>query len=494
MLKKYFFVTVCTEILSLSFLFVMRLISPLLCLGFISTILVTGKFNQTVKAENSNLELTSHYFRKPSNNKNFTQEISLFQNKISEKHKKRPQKINQISSKIFRDSGHRFIASQNIDLNQSFSQTLETIQEITNQKIKANLLIDLAINYANFGNVEKTKQLLNQSLQAARLVDNLDEKVILMITIAKQYREIDQSSKANQILEESVELANTVEDKLLKSQLLMKLSLNYIAIGEEKQFDTLLTQSQRLREEANAPVADFPFQATPLVRSFGFNGSVSSFRDTTGFAGINLSLNQQWSRDDIDLSASLYTDFDSSRLVNNYKPGGLLLGVYRHHFSSQWNYFTTIFMAGNQSIFASENDDEDLSFLGSLALGGGLNVWRGDSPQEFLDLQLGVGPHYEYDYINFEKRRDEVDPALFFNIYGKGFAVGKGKVDTIFAVVTTLNDTDNYTLTSRNKFSFPLNDRWSLNNTLWLRYRNQRIITDNPKLEVFFTTGISYQF
>lgn len=50
-------------------------------------------------------------------------------------------------------------------------------------------------------------------------------------------------------------------------------------------------------------------------------------------------------------------------------------------------------------VFASQNDDDDLSILGNLLFGGGYNLWRGETPSNSVDLQLGLGGIYEYDFF-----------------------------------------------------------------------------------------------
>ena len=120
--------------------------------------------------------------------------------------------------------------------------------------------------------------------------------------------------------------------------------------------------------------------------------------------GIELNFSKQWSEDDIFVDGNISLDFDSSRTVNTYRPSSLILSVYRNHFNAQWNFFTDLSITTNQDLFSSRNDDEDLTIVGSVYFGAGLNLWRGDLRGEFLDLQLGIGPRYEYDFIDLELR------------------------------------------------------------------------------------------
>ena len=210
--------------------------------------------------------------------------------------------------------------------------------------------------------------------------------------------------------------------------------------------------------------------------------------------GIDINFSKQWSEDDIYISSNTSFDFDSSRTVNNVRPRSLILADYRHHFNAKWSFFTNFFNSTNQSLFASRNDDEDLSIISELFVGSGLNLWRGDSRGEFLDLQLGVGPSYKYDFIDSELRRNQIDPALAIILWGRGFSLGKATLNQTFIIVPPLNDFKDYVITYDTNISFPLSEKWSFNNRLFLRYRNELIFEVNPNWEFFFTTGFDYEF
>ena len=88
----------------------------------------------------------------------------------------------------------------------------------------------------------------------------------------------------------------------------------------------------------------------------------------------------------------------------------------------------------NQNLFSSKNDDEDLVIISELFVGVGLNLWRGDSRGDFFDLQLGIGPRYEYDYIDFEEKRNQIDPALAIILLGRGFTLGEAKLNRLWSI------------------------------------------------------------
>ncbi len=256
----------------------------------------------------------------------------------------------------------------------------------------------------------------------------------------------------------------------------------------------MVTQSQTILQEISQPVAEFPFAETPIELSLGIAANVNSFRDTTAFLGVNIDFYKQWSGEDLSVNGSVAVNFDSSRDVNNYRPNSLIYTIYRHHFNEKWNFFSDIFIATNQDLFAAKNDDEDLTIIATGIVGAGLNLWRGEAPRQFLDLQLGLGPRYEYDFIAFEEQRNQIAPIFAVILLGRGFQLGGATVNETFAIVPSLSNIEDIIVSSDTRLSFPLNEQWSLTNRLFIRYRNQRIFPANPTIELFFTTGVDYKF
>lgn len=421
-----------------------------------------------------------------------------------------------------------------IDEKSRLDQSLELISEMDDSELKVILLNDLALNYAQLGNLEKAIAVLEQSLAVAKNIEDvvvkvtamlsvfeyyeqigqknqtieiLDDtvellnmfedmavKVTTMLDIAQYYAQIGQKTQAIEILDNSVEIASNVPDKSLQGQLLLKISLKYGEIGAEESAQTVLTQSQTIMAEASQPLPEFPFTETPVNLKLGFSGWVKSFRKTEALVGIDVDFAKQWAEDDIFVDANYFIDYDSSNSVNNYRPKILNFTFYRHHFNEDWSFVTNFFTSTNQFLFSSRDDDEDLSIVSELYTGAGLNLWRGDTPSNFLDLQLAVGPRYQYDYIDFEQKRNQVDPTLAIILLGRGFSLGEAKINETFAITPALNNFNNYDIVSDTTLSIPLSQRWSLNNRLFLRYRNEEIYERNPKWLFFFTTGLKYEF
>ena len=383
--------------------------------------------------------------------------------------------------------------SRHDDSEHILEQALTIADTIEDSYDRATILNDIARQYAELGKKEKATAILSRSLEVAQKIEDTSVKVTLMLAIANIYFDLDRITIANDILSESLEIANSIEDESLKSRLLIKIALKYAKIGQDELTENLLSQSQELIGKASEPVANFPFEPAPVEGSFGFGGIVNSFDVTTSTVFANMNLYKQWAVDDIDFEADVFVSFDSGRIVNQYRPGGLIINVYRHHFNPKWHFHTTSLTTGNLDIFSADNDDEDLSFITNNLVGIGLNLWRGKRRQ-FLDLQLGIGGRYEYASIDFEVRKNETAPIIDAVILSKGISLGTGTLEQIFAFTLPLNDFDNFFILSRTKLSIPLAEKWTFNNTIWLRYRNQELLENNPNLQFIYTTGINYKF
>ncbi|HAC62610.1 MAG TPA: hypothetical protein DCF68_03500 [Cyanothece sp. UBA12306] len=374
------------------------------------------------------------------------------------------------------------------------NHSLKIIDQMEESQLKVILLNDLALNYAQLGYQEKAKAILAQSSSIAKKFEDMTLKITTLTQIAKSYHQIGQQTQALEILDQTVNLVNNITESSLQGQLLLDISLKYGEMGQKTSAQTLFVQSQTIITKASQPNLKFPFQATSPTLKLGFSGNINSFRDTTALVGINVNFAQQWSYDDLFVDGNINIDYDSSRVINNYRPESLIHSVYRNHFNEQWNWFTHFFNTTNQDLFASKNDDEDLVIISELIIGAGLNLWRGDSPSNFLDFQLGIGPRYEYDYIDFEQRSNQTDPTLGIILLGRSVPLGEAILNQIFALTPALNNLDNYYLTSNTRLSIPLTKRWSFNNRLFVRYRNELVFESNPKWHFLFTTGLDYEF
>jgi hypothetical protein len=308
------------------------------------------------------------------------------------------------------------------------------------------------------------------------------------------YQEIGEKTISLEIFKDTITLTNLIEDKTLQGQIWLQIALKYEEIGEKELAQNIFGKSKTTTGEASQPSPEFPFKESPSNFKLGISGNINSYRDTTVLLGVDVDFAKQWTQDDIFIDGSVYMDYDSSRSVNNYRPSSLLRTYYRHHFNSKWSFFTDFFNSTNQSFYSSQNDAEDFAMINQLFLGPSLNLWRGDSRGDFLDFGIGIGPRHEYDYIDFEQRRNQIIPTLGFLLFGRGISLGEAKLNPSVGFISQLNDWNNYTISGGTTFTLPLTKKWFFNNSLFVRYRNELILEDNPKLEFYFSTGLQYQF
>ncbi len=471
----------------------------LFVVAFIVAIAVLNELNRDAHAEGISFSsMTAHPFRERETRKviNYLRLLEAYE---LEKEKSELGKSGLIGKDIDAwlsqtpTPGRARELSEGGNSEQLLEQALKIANTVKDPYDRATILKDIALQYANLGKKDQGIAILSQSLEVAKKIEDTSVKVTVMLGIAHNYFELDRITTANEILSEGLELVNSVADQSLKSRLLTKIALKYAEIGQDKQTATLLTQSQELIEQAAEPLTAFPFQPAPVEGSFSFGGALESFATTTYTVFANTNLYKQWAVDDIDLETDVFLSFDSGRTINSFRLGGIFLSSYRHHFNSQWNFFNGILITGNLNIFAADTDDEDLNYIAAFTTGIGLNLWRGEQRQ-FLDLRLGVGARYEYADIDLEVLRNRTQPTLNLSLRARGLQLWTAKVDQLFFVTLPFDDFDDFLVVSRTKFSFPLGEKWSFDNTIWLRYRNKTLIETNPNLEAFFTTGIGFKF
>ena len=374
------------------------------------------------------------------------------------------------------------------------SKILDTINQMDDNYTKAKLLYYVAIRNIQLTEEQEAASILEKCLNIAEKLNNPENKVDLLVAIAQAYGNLNKYNQAQKILILATESANTVKDQLIKGQLLLEITLGYDLTGLEAPTEDLFSQSQTIIEETIKPPPAFPFSELPDTLKLGLAGNINSFRDTTAFVQVTANYYKQWSTNDISLDSILSVSLDTSRTVNNYRPSSLIEIIYRSHIDQKWSFFSDIFIVTNQELFASRNDDEDLTIIATGLVGAGLNLWRGDTPRQFLDVQFGIGPRYEYDFIQFEERENRISPVFGFVLLGRNFQLGRFSVDETFAIVPNINDFGRLTISSDTKVSFLIDNNWSFVNRLFIRSRNPEVFEENPAIEFFFTTGINYQF
>jgi tetratricopeptide (TPR) repeat protein len=372
------------------------------------------------------------------------------------------------------------------------SATIEDIlKNSPDSAFKAQLLVNLALKLAQDGDRQTALNYLEQATAIGQSLDKTTEKVSTLLLIAKAYHQLEVPDQSQALLQETEQIITQIKPPQ-QQELRLTLALAYEQLGATN----LAQQTLRAIKPAPAPTPkpDFPFQTDePWNVQLGISGQVNSHRDTTAFLGVDLDLYKQWDIRDFSSDATLYLDFDSSRSVNNFRPGSLSSMVYRRHYNEDWSFFTNLFVSTNQNFYASSNNDEDLEIIAVSYHGAGLNLWRGDKPRQFLDFQMGIGPRYEYSYINFQQLRNQIDPVFGFILYGRGFEIGGLSIDSTFYFTPVITDFNRYIIGSDSSFNLSLSKRWKLTNRLFMRYQNEPISQGTPNFEFFFSTGLQYE-
>lgn len=392
-------------------------------------------------------------------------------------------------------------ATDDLNTISSIDNNYKSILSMDDSPLKVMILTNLALKYARQNNQKKALKILAKAQQVSlQLTDNY-QQIVSLTQVAQTYGEINNRESVNTKCHYAIaslnlakEKTKQIKDKSLQASLLLNIALEYEKLGEIEIANNIYQQSQIIQTQISQPQPEFPFEQTPTKFQIGLLANVNSFRKTTATFGFDVNYEKQWEISDIFVNGTAFIGYDSDRTFNKFRPTGLVNSVYRYHFDKDWSFFTNTLITANQDFFASQNDDDDLSILGNLLLGGGYNLWRGETPNNSVDLQIGLGSIYEYDFFDGEKRRNQLSPALGILLQSRGLKLGNAELNHILAIIPALNDLENYTITSDSNLSIPLSEKWSFTNRLFVRYRNQLIYENNPKVQFFFSTGVKYTF
>jgi tetratricopeptide (TPR) repeat protein len=400
----------------------------------------------------------------------------------------------EVSNQITHQTGDTNKGEEILQLPSDLSAAEKIIEKMPASAFKVRLLAGVALKYDRYGNRQIAKKHLEAATAIALNLSEPTEKVTTLINIAQAYHSLNQPDTAQEQLKQATLIANGIESPQRRSELWLDLALAYDELGQSELAQQRFQDSVAALQQTLEPQARFPFKEESPDISIGISGQVNSYRDTTAYLGVNFDLYKQWEEADLTIDGSVYLDFDSSRSVNNFRPGSLSSLVYRDYFNDQWSFFNNTFVSTNQTLYSSSNNDEDLEIIAASYLGAGLNLWRGDTPRKFLDFQIGLGPRYEYSYVNFQQARNRIDPVLGLILYGRGFEVGNITINSTFYFTPVITDLNRYIIGSDSRFNIPLSERWTLSNRLFMRYQNEPVIADTPKFEFFLSTGLEYKF
>ena len=360
-------------------------------------------------------------------------------------------------------------------------QALEVANSLKDSYRQATLLKDIAIKYANLGKIDRAREILAQSLEVAKTIEDIGNKVTIMAAIAQNYAEIGQLTTAQGILSETTEIANSVEDKSLQAALLSQIALKYADINQEYQTKTLLSQSQEILKQESLPVADFPFQPTPLQGRFTVGGEISTSTNNESELSAQLKLEKHWETDQFLFNIDFKTDFDNSRSSNQYRTKIFSVGYYSHHFDETWQVLT---------LGRFERDIEDGIFYDTeLVVGPGINIFRQGSERS-LDIGVGLGVRYQ-DALG--KPDDTKCPTVGLLLSYKDLFFEFLKFNTNFLISVPVSDSVDSRFSSTSELSIPLWESWFF--TTQARYIYRGIpATRRSGSEFDFTTGLSYEF
>ena len=367
------------------------------------------------------------------------------------------------------------------DLETFLLRALQVANSLEDPYGQATLLNDIAIKYANLGKIARTREILDQSLAVARTIEDISNKVTIMGAIAQHYASIGQLTTANTILSETVEIANSVEDKSLQAGLLSKIALKYADFAQQSQTETLLSQSEKILEQALLPVADFPFQPTPLKGRFTIGGEIFAGTNSKNKLTTALKLGQQFAKKDFSVNIDYDTNFDSSRSKDKTRTTIFADGQYRRHFDQTWQLFTL-------ARFERNIKDEIFYDLEPL-VGPAMNIFR-QGLERSLDIGVGLGVRYQ----------DATGKPNVFNLPTAGVVVQYSDLffnslefeHQFFLSIPAQNSVD-WRLSTTTELSVPLWEKWFF--TTEVRYIFRGIpATNKPNSEFKFTTGVSYEF
>ena len=361
------------------------------------------------------------------------------------------------------------------------SQALEMANSIKDPQRQATVLSDVALQYAAIGQISKAIVILEQALETAQTIEDTPTQISVTGSIAVKYDPIGQGERAAEILAESLTEIEAIEDAATQASLFTEIALKYSEIGRSEQARELLARSQQAIAKAAMPVPNFPLQPTPLSVGLTVGTRVFSGLTSENSLDINVNLEQQLATDSFDIDFSFRTDFDSDRTTEQRRNRYFGSAAYLHHFAPRWQY-------GVRTIFLSD-EDENIKVDWGFYTGPGINLMR-KSPQQTLDLYLGLGVEYE-DSLGKPNNFDF--PVIPVGLIYRDLYFGVLQFSQELFYTFPVSDSGDDSLISRTRLSMPLAKRWSLSSLIDYIYRGIPP-TDKPSSELNFTTGLTFSF
>lgn len=382
---------------------------------------------------------------------------------------------------------------------QRLQQSRQLVEDLPDARPKALLLLDLVEACLARPCGTEPSSLLEQAgpiLEGGKDPEQRIEDLIRVVQLQRRLGQPEQAAqRLRQVRQQAVRLPppDSEEARLRRAQLLLQISLAEENGDTAPGDDDFLAQSQALLKQPVKP-EPFPFRERPTRLELGLGVGGNSYTDLTVRADLSVDLYKQWPRQDLYLDGFFALDYDSSRSVNNFRPIGLATIIYRRHLNRKWNLFYDQLTSVNSTTFSTDDDDQDLSAISASYAGVGLNLWRGDDPGSFLDLQLGIGPRYQYEYIDYERKKDKLGAALGLILVGRKIPIGASRLSIILGSGAYMDDWEDAVLLFDSTLDIPLSRRWSWSNRLVLRYLTDPIAERYPKMNALFSTGFTFKF
>lgn len=318
------------------------------------------------------------------------------------------------------------------------------------------------------------------------------QQVVDLLQIARLEAQLGAKESARSTLHHARESLAAVSSSTASSELMGRIALGYRALGEEETA-RILDENVKAGTTDSGPLR-YPFPSGPPRVEGGLAVSGTSFDEITANGSATFSLFKPWTNQDLstDIIASL--NYDSGRDVNRLKPNVSTSAVYRYHLSDDWSLFLNNLTAVNSGVVAGSTDDEDTSVLTASYLGPGLNLWRGETSERFLDLQLGFGARYEYEEINLKVQRDNFSPSIALILYGRDIPIGKARFSPTLGMGAGSGRLDELVVYADLNLQVPISTHWEWNSRIVARYTTESPTNNSQNLNYQYLTGLTYKF
>jgi tetratricopeptide (TPR) repeat protein len=116
------------------------------------------------------------------------------------------------------------------------NQALSVAQKIDSLTLKAEVLSQIAVEFAKAGQTGQAAKLFTQALQIANKIESPPDKVMAQEAIAHQYGKVGQKNKAAEVLAQAVKGSKSIWGvSFVKDTVLERIAVNYAELGDYDQ-------------------------------------------------------------------------------------------------------------------------------------------------------------------------------------------------------------------------------------------------------------------